>query len=103
MCIRDHLCTISHLKSDDMTACQLGKHNLFHNDPIMAPHFANINHRARLAKENSNFLVYLLATMTIVCGLVGSFVFVKYRKSARNQEMDRPRHSDYTNINTEEA
>lgn len=103
VCVRDHICTISHLKAEDMTTCQQGKHVLFHNDPVMAPHFANINHRARLVKNDSSILVSFLAVLTIVCGLAGFLIFVQYRKASRNQDTGRPRHSDYTNINNEEA
>lgn len=105
-CMRDHICTISHLIVDDMQSCQDGKHVLFRNDLIMTTHFLNIVQRAKVVEIESLILVSVLTALTLICIVIASIVAVVYRRrvynslgrSSHEPFSPRPRSSDYSPI-----
>lgn len=81
VCVRDHICTISHLSVDDMDSCRRGEHVLFRNDPVMSSHFSQIYYRARLVEQGSLILVSFLAAMILFVSVICAAVLVKHRQS----------------------
>ena len=107
VCVRDHICTISHLSVDDMESCRRGDHVLFRNDPVMTSHFTGIHYRAQLVEQGSLILVSFLAAIILLISVIGTAVFVKHRRSFYASHdghlyqplPSHPKASDYAPIN----
>lgn len=111
ICVRDHICTISHLMVGDMQTCQDGEHVLFRNDPIMTSHFQNIAQRATFFQNKNLMLGSFLAALTLLCIVIGvTFIAMRRRSSVRiprgtyhGPGSSYPRQSDYTRIISDDA
>ncbi|XP_046441645.1 acid sphingomyelinase-like phosphodiesterase 3b [Daphnia pulex] len=105
-CIRDHICTISHLMVNDMKSCLDGKHVLFRNDPTMTDHFLKIAQRAKVAENGSLILTLFLSALALICIVIATSIFVLRRRRVYNSRVrasqeplsPRPRQSDYSPI-----
>jgi hypothetical protein len=86
-----------------MQSCQSGSHVLYRNDAILSARFNNISDEAkRMTAPRQNWIVLsLLATITLLCGIVGTVIFVQYRRKKLSDDdlPNYPNHSDYSPIN----
>ena len=117
VCIRDHLCALSHVSTEDMNVCQAGHNVLFRNDPHLSDRFAQIARRAELSLRSPwPMVVYLIVTCVAFVAIC-SLLLVKFRRNASdgararsNYHANRLRYqpffsldrSKYTSINSDE-
>lgn len=74
VCVRDHLCVMSHLTTADMDACLAGRNVFFRYDAEMTARFAEIAQRAELSQRNPVTTTLLCLTVAAVIGVVCSFL-----------------------------
>ena len=74
VCVRDHLCVMSHLTTADMDACLAGRNVFFRYDAEMTARFAEIAQRAELSQRNPVTTTLLCLTVSAVIGVICSFL-----------------------------
>jgi len=78
VCTREHLCSVSHLKSSDMHRCLKGEHLLFRHDPELSSLFADISRRADvIAAKPSGLLIGCSIALILTCAIAIGLLYLR--------------------------
>lgn len=87
VCKREHMCTISHLKSSDMHRCLKGEHLIFQHDPLLSSLFAEILRQADMTFSlDSTILIACLIVLILICAIFVGLIYLRYESKQRTQK-----------------
>lgn len=79
ICMREHMCSVSHLKSNDMHRCLRGEHLLFRHDPHLSSLFTEISRQADMTVlKDSSIMIGCIIALILICIIFVGLLFLRF-------------------------